>query len=231
MYYIIRKSSDPKIIGVKDGLSQVLIDEQSFLSKDYYKKFSTFFSPQRYLIDPNATNAIPDFNVKVDRAQLLKSAKLNDFIDYHYILPQTPFIISKKIKNIFESLKLKGIYFYPVNIYSNDKAIEDEYFLLYTFQVEYNAIIFHKSILVKDLHFEPYQVINISSVDELNKSKEDYGLSQFKKLTLKKESLFNNDFIVTTMSEIFISELLRDIFIQEKVTGLNIIESDVLSVE
>ncbi len=228
MFFRLNRAWQQKIIGVKDASSQLRIDKMSFNSMKEYEDFASFFSWERYWKD---INAFPDFQIKVDKAHLIESAKLTDFMSYYEPLPGVPFIIKNRIKNIFEDLKLRGLYYYPINIYSGSRLISDEYFILHTSVVSYDAILFNKSILVKTLDDEPLKIIKINTVDELEKSYKAYKLSEFKKLTLKKEFLFNQDFIKTRMSDIFISEFLKDIFIQEKVTGIDIRESDVLAIE
>lgn len=227
MFFRLNRAWQQKIIGIKDGSSQIRIDKASFNNIENYTKFENFFSWEKYWEN---TNAIPNFHIKVDKAHLIESAKLTDFMSYYEPLPRIPFIIKKKIKDIFEKLKLKGLYYYPINIYSGDSLISEEYFLLHTSVVEYDAIVFEKSVLVKTLDDDPLQIIKVNNVEELERSYKENKLSEFKKLTLKKEFIFNQDFIKTRMSDIFISELLKDIFIQEKVTGIDIRESDILSI-
>jgi hypothetical protein len=46
-YFIIRESSDPKVVGIRNGGSQAFIYKEGFLDKSNYDKYYEFFADRR----------------------------------------------------------------------------------------------------------------------------------------------------------------------------------------
>jgi hypothetical protein len=224
MYRKIITTSDQNQIGVDDGLPQVLIDEKSFNSKQEYLKFDQFFGFFALMTRP--INALPDFNVKVDKAHLRPGGKLTDFIGS--AIPSFPYIVSDKAKKIIEEVNGKGIHFFPVTIQSSKGDTFANYFIMYVLRNESDAINYKNSVLVEDPYDTPQKVLKISSAEDLEGVTDENPLAAFTKLCFYKDKLINSDFIASSTGGNYVSDKFIDKLTNNNISGLSFLQADII---
>lgn len=139
-YSLIRSESDPKVIGIKTGLSQVELkqEQESYRLLDEFLDIFTFWDKKDF--------ALPDsIQLSVQHGKLLKGAKLTDFMRFRPYLIDCHFIIRENIRLLLEEFILPEHYFIPVEILNRDHMTERHY-LFYMPDLHFEVIDFSKSI-------------------------------------------------------------------------------------
>lgn len=226
MYYEIRHAWEPKIIGVKDGLSQVEIKTDSFASKEEYEQLFDFFNSQKF---HQRENKVPDFSINIIKAHLLKNAKITDFMAFMPFLLGSDFIITEKVYEAIKRLEMPESYFYPITIYSKSEKIDQRFYMFYTPFYSSDLIDFPNSILYRGNNVigKTYYKIN---------SREEYKeyipkLIEFERMVVNDKKIRDLDYISMQSGHTFISERFKNIIESEKLTGLNIKSNDKLHFE
>ncbi|MFW0739747.1 hypothetical protein [Flavobacterium sp. T12S277] len=145
MYKNVSTSSDPKEIGVNNGIYQVeLLEKKSFVSNDEKKYYKEYFNG-------NVKNfLLENFeNIKKDKVSLLtyfplKKAKETDFISFSPDEMGLNFIVSQRIVDIFESFDV----FEFVKIPTKIEGFKDDYYTVGFPMIEIQKIDFKKSIFI-----------------------------------------------------------------------------------
>jgi len=113
-YYKIRGNSDPKVIGVKNGIYQGEVIWKKFQEKKTAVEIQEYFSIKRY---KSNLNAIEPFGYSLEYVEACKSAKMTDFFCFSPVLWGIEFFVTNKTKKIFEQFKLPQHKYIPVKIY------------------------------------------------------------------------------------------------------------------
>jgi hypothetical protein len=130
-YIKLRLNWNPKIIGVKNGVQQVEIKDNGFLDEIYFKKIYDF------LKNPKFSN--PEFEIKLEGIAPLKGMKLTDVLSYGPYFFNVPFIVSEKVKNIFDKFILPEHYYFPVSFLPSI-AVNTQYYLFYVKMYGYEIV-------------------------------------------------------------------------------------------
>lgn len=127
----MRLNWDPKVIGVKNGIQQVEIKKKGFFDRNYFKKVDDFLS--------NPLFSKPEFEIKVEGITPLKGMKLTDVISYGPYFFNSPFIVSEKVKNIFDKFILPEHYYFPVSFIPSID-VNQKYYLFYLKMYGYDVV-------------------------------------------------------------------------------------------
>lgn len=143
LYHSFITDSEPKVIGVRDGMSQVNVKFDLFTDQNTQSEMKRFFDFRTYW---QRADHIPPQPFRIEHAQLRSRAKLTDFpeSDLYYI--GCPFMLSRRAREVFTAHNLEPNYWFDVSIY--DKAgllISDDYFLFYCPYLDYETIDFARS--------------------------------------------------------------------------------------
>ena len=185
-FYKLSVSSEPKVIGVNNGVYQGNIAWKKFELKNSEKKIKEgYFSLKKHLENKKIIEPI-DFEIEYIEA--LKAAKLTDFFTYSPILWGVNYFVTKKVKDLLGSFKLPLSAFIPANIFH--KGIKYEYYAFYV-PVHYreDSFDFSNSVFYDGLpnSMKPKQYLNFNSIDDYRNCKPG-TLKQSEKLA------FNNNF-------------------------------------
>lgn len=181
---------------------------------------------------------IPDFEPDFDHFILKGNSKKTDILS-NVFLTNTGFIISEKFKSCLKNFKLPKHKFYPV-ILKHGSDVINNYYYLHILNININEINFAESKFVtrgiNNNIIEEYKFHNIEELqNERKKIKEIANLkNEYVSLWSLKISLTKNfpyDFFRiggTIDSKFYISSALKEKFIIEKLTGIEILETDKL---
>ena len=218
-YYEIRASSERKVLGVKENV-QVEILAKGFKDKGTYDRLFKQFSLKSY---KSGASWYPDFEVIVEYTKAYKTAKLTDFLYFSPHLWGCPFMISKKVCNIFAEYNLTDHNYFPVNLYQRDILIED----LRLFQwkeLDYNIIDFSESTFISG-----HEITNNLKKQTFS-SIEEFSNSRYISFLRAEKILLNNnfdtrlDFFELKSVGMFVSERLASKIKAENLTGIKFVD-------
>lgn len=213
-YYLLKTVSDPKIKGIKTGLSQVGLDEQNPVTL----KLQEFFFAIGYW---EREKYIPDFEIKNCTATLHKNAKLTDFLDFRPNLLTCPFMISDRLAEVLSKFKIQQYFTYPVTLYDAGKLLSDKYYIFCCPLQQYDVIDFSRSVFYSQIGFRDKHYIYFESQKEFE-SHENRGLMKIEKLVLNSKFDSSLDLFETRLGGMYISEGLKDAIEILGFTGVNI---------
>ncbi len=191
-YFQIRRSSDPKVIGMKDGSSQAKIDRAGFQSKEKYDEFYNYFFNRK--INPfwEIFGRIPAFEVDLECVRLNKRAKLTDFLSYYPEIFGGNYLINIRIIEILNFFNLPNIKLFDVKLFDDDR-IRTDYKLLFVEVLDYDVIDFKKTIFFKGSSIAGKSFFEINDKNEFEKLK-DVSSFQVEKLVLTNKFITGLDF-------------------------------------
>ena len=214
VYYNIKTSWDPKIIGVKNGIYQVELLEKKY-TKEYLVQFNKYFHSE-LLLD----NSLPPFDI-VFHFQKLKLARLTDVISFSPYLNYCHFILNDKAIRCLERFNVQNYHLLPVVIYDeHGKETDTNYKMFFCKLMDWNIIDFKNTVFSTggygNFEIQYHTFINYEDYKKFNK------ITKVTKLGLNKEFDNSLDFFCTRLGGIFISNALKNEFLENNITGLDV---------
>lgn len=218
-YYLIRSSSDPKIIGVKNGIQQVEIYRQGFKDQSMYDLIMKYWGS---FDSWDHKNDYHGSNVELQCVKPLKNAKMTSFLSYGPHLINCPFLISDDVKNVIEKFCMPEHYFYKANVSVKENYIN--YHLFSCPDLGYSVIDFKKTVFFtgNELLGKTYLSINEYS-DFMKFYSETNKVPQMEKIYFNENFNPNFDFFILGNSINFISERLMLKIKECNFDGINIL--------
>ncbi|AZA54520.1 hypothetical protein [Chryseobacterium sp. G0201] len=211
-YYQLTETIDPKIIGRGELPLTVEIKDKTFIeqSGDYMMNFNRYFDEKEKLYENFPKNLI---------GKMYQKKKLP--IDIMAVMPYHPiihFIISEKVKNIFEKLKINKSEYHleKLNIEGSNSPF---YFLFIPIlkdseHINFQNSVFRDSFNDKDRIFGNYETYQTEDKAGHFGAKSIYVSSK----------LENQDIIKIQTVKAYFSERIIETFKQEAVIGYDIID-------
>ena len=218
-FYIIKRSYESKITDLKNDPTQGEIIRDGYVDKE---KFDQFYN---YFYTSFKWGPFPPFDLDFQYIKLQKKAKLLDFMTYGPHVSCGEFLISPKVATIFETLKLPPYKLYPAKLVQGTNTILD-YKVLYCPWFNYDVIDFRNSIFMDKIpsRINPdVKEIKITNEEEYLKN----NIVHVKKIAVNDSSIFDFDlFRLRIYTSYFISERLKNIVIEEGLTGIDIYDPE-----
>jgi hypothetical protein len=214
MYFKLKLSSDPKIIGVRNGIYQVELMEKVF-TKEYLKKLDSYFHTGSSW---TLKDALPDFSVYF-QFKKLKLTKETNFMSFCPHFNNCLFLIDDRSLKLLESFNIQSHQLYP-SIISDPINSEEihSYKMFFALMQDYDIVDFSKSV------FYTGGYGNVALTDHQFSNGEEMRnfrpFPQIKVLALNNEFDSKLDLFYSRIGGIFISEKLRSALEQNGVTGL-----------
>ncbi len=213
MYYNILLESEPRIIGVRNGIYQVELDKKAY-DKETYKQLEQAFITNKFT--PEQT--IPDVDFKF-YFKKLKSAKKTSFMSFTPNLNHGRFLINKKVQDLFESFNIQKYKNFETVIYDSPKENLDEgYKLFYCVLQDWNVIDFEKTVLtsggIGNIPLIEHRFKNVDEFSSYNK------ITHVKTLSLSKDFDISLDLFLTRLGGMFVSERLKKALESDTYTGI-----------
>lgn len=217
-YFQISRSAEPKIIGIKDGTSQVKLIVDDILQHQDYIDFDnhfsgynkTFFQSQEKIasLDPPIFNGI-----------LRKNAKTTDLMQYGQVFFYLYYMYSEKYIEVLKTHDIGEYNLFPFKV----ENVSELYYLLFIKTISRNEIIFNKSTI-----YTGHKILNdvkyyeVDNLQEYLNLLDTTPLSSFEKIAIPKK-YFGKDLIaVQGAANYFYSERLIEFLLDCKITGLQI---------
>lgn len=178
----------------------------------------------RHLFNQPDIGALSE-EVYVPSFRLRSKAKLTDVISFPI---NSDWIVSERFKSTFEAEEIDNVQFIPIYIFKKDEA--HQYFLLRALKVCMECIDFsNTTISIMKTTWEEEKRIQVKDLNEFQILVESTRLPQSIKISAFKISeKCNYDFIrldyTYGVPTFFISERLKEILLQNKITGIRYME-------
>ncbi|WP_156305396.1 imm11 family protein [Sphingobacterium endophyticum] len=213
MYYNIRLDWDPKVIGVKNGIYQVELDNTAYQKKDYTILESLFINNEF-----TAKQEYPELHFKFCFRKL-KSAKKTSFMSFTPYLNHVHFLIHNKVLDLLKDFNVQKYKDYEAVIYdSPTENIDNNYRLFFCVLQDWNVIDFENTVFTSG-GFVNNPKIDHKFSDE-NEMKKFNGIVKVKTLALSKSFDNSLDFFLTRLGGLFVSEKLKSALEAYGATGI-----------
>ncbi|MEZ2442774.1 hypothetical protein AB6805_13715 [Chitinophaga sp. RCC_12] len=221
-YYRLNLSSEPKIIGVKNGIYQVEIDKKKYSSPKDYDRLLNFFSSQGWF----EKDQTPDFDVQI-HANMLKSAIMTDFLQFSPALMACDFMVNNKVLDVFKDFNIQKHTLFPVTIYQGSRVIDDNYSLFFMPHLEYDVIDFPKSTFFSGNRILGKQHHQFEDLTQFRTAlKEISPLIGVEVLHLNEKFDKKLDLFRGRLGRMNISEHLKDAIVSANLTGIKLTETE-----
>jgi len=227
-YYQVKATAEPSVIGVKNGVYQLDIDESRMENNNNsYLTFKNFFNYNNKGFWENQ-DAIELLDPPLIRGNLLKNAKVTDIMGYTPEYTFLTYVFSEKYFDIVKSFNTVNFKEFEIKL-SN---IDSKFYLIYFKKVTLQEIFFDKSLIYtgrKILKNEKYH--SISNFDEYSQFIQANPINSFEKIAIP-EKYYGKDIIpVQTAGGDFYSERLVDFLLDCKITGLQVAYNNSIQLE
>lgn len=226
-YYQISRSSEPKVIGIKTGTSQVELIENDIEKNQAYIDFKNHFSgynQEFWHTQDKVFRLEPPCII----GEMRKNAKVTDIMQYGQVYRYLFEIYSEKYINIVKSFNIGNYKTFDFEI----KNIPERYYLMFIETIILEEIDFDKSIVTTG-----YKVTNnlkyhtVNNIFEYKEFRQENVISSFEKLAISK-GYFGKDIInIQGIFHPFYSEKLIDFLLDCGITGLQISYNNSIQLE
>ena len=217
-YYQLRHSSEPKVIGVRNGVQQVEIQDEGVLSSPSFDQVVKFFCKDVMASDKFVE---PSFVPKFQYVKPLDKAILTDFLSYGPFFPSCPFMSSETATNVLTSFNVQEHRFYDARVVRNDVAVN--YKIFYCPALGYDVIDFQASKFYLGNFVVGKEYLNFNSVEEYKEflASNRALLVRAEKLSLSSAFDDSLDLMVLKFGGVYVSSRLRDEILRLGLTGVN----------
>ena len=221
-YYRLKLSSEPKIIGVKNGIYQVEIDKKKYASPKYYDRLLNFFSSQGWF----EKEQTPNFEVHI-HANMLKSAIMTDFLQFSPALMACDFLVNNRVLDVFRNFNIQNHMLFPVTIYQGNKVIDENYSLFFLPYLDYDIIDFPKSTFFSGNRILGKQHHQFENLTQFRTAlKEISPLIGVEILHLNEKFDKKLDLFRGRLGRMNISEQLKDAIVSAGLSGVKLTETE-----
>jgi len=213
MYYSLELDWNPKVIGVRNGVYQLELDESQYESRDLELLKLTFTDHNLLAKKRYPKIGFPLYFKK------LKLAKETTFMSFSPNLIHCLFLVQTRLLEVFNLFNFQEYKVYETVISDfNTKTVNKSYHLFYTVIQDWDVINFEGSIFTSGGFGNiPHTDHHFSSEKEL---KEFNGILKLKTLALSKKFDPSLDLFHTRLGGVFISERLKNALEEQKVSGV-----------
>lgn len=217
-YYQVSRTSEPKIIGIKTGASQVELLDDKIDKNQNYKDFENHFSGYNKGFWHNQ-HKVFELNPPVIKGKLRKNAKQTDIMEYGPVFSFLYCIYSERFISILKSFNLGSYKLFDFEICD----VVDKYYLLFIQSIILEEIIYNKSTVItgyKQLNDIKYHSIN--NAQDFIEFKQKEPTSNFETLTIPKKYYGRDIIDIQATALPFYSEKLIDFLLNCGIVGLQI---------
>ena len=221
LYHSFKTDSEPKIIGVKDGMSQVEIRPEGFANNTAYQEIESFFAHDTYW---SKSNHVPPYPFVIEYAKLRSKAKLTDFLEFSPFFMACPFMVSRRAKVVLSNYYINPIFFFDVRIFDKGDLVTEDYCLVYCPYLNYDAIDFAKSKFRVNLglpSMPKWEYHNFSNLEyyQIFKTLNRKSI-ELESMIMSDKFDSNLDFFSCRIGPMYMSERLKLAIEEARLTGL-----------
>ncbi len=223
-YFLIRRPSDPKVTGIRDGSAQARILRDKFVNKSNFDLYLHYYESGDAASYWQHRLRIPEFSFELEYIQLRDKAFVTDFMSFFpNLFTGGLFLLSRKAFNVVNQFKLGEHRFFDAHVYAGEK--KPDYYFLCSAALPYEVICFDNTVFFKGSVTLGKEFFQLKSGEEFERLKET-ELFGAEKLCFRKSFDSSLDYFtsIVAIPGIFISEALKDAITMEELTGLNILD-------
>ncbi|QYF94897.1 double-CXXCG motif protein [Massilia sp. PAMC28688] len=220
-YFVMRRVSDPRVLGVNNGICQAHIQEDGFHCKDEYTKVMRFLGSNEFW---GHRGQIPTMEFDLQCVRLIPKAKLTDFLQYGPVLMLCPFLVSGRVKDLLNQFNAYGTRYWPARV--EDSKTAHEYYLSFIENIPDDMIDFTRStfsvggpVLKKTTH-------TFADAAEKKEFMKTHRLVDFEEIYLNGTFPADTDFFRFSNATIMVSERLKLAIEDLKLTGARILPAN-----
>lgn len=213
-YFLLRRQSDPHVLGVKNGIKQAEISKSGFPNPEKYDYLKNVLGSNNYW---DAKDAIDDLDIELQYVELLSEAKLTDFLQFGPALINCPFLISEKVSSVFHRFKIYKCSLFPAVVV--DKSQKYTYFLPHFARTSDEVIDFSRSVFYIGNHITEKQEYAFLSAEDKNAFLKKNVSLKPERLYLRDTFDFSLDLFVMSDGEIVVSESFKTELLQSECTS------------
>lgn len=169
-------------------------------------------------------NGLPDFQPDLDYFILDKKAKLTDVLSS--MISGFGFLISEKMKNILEQFRLPEHGFYPASIAVDNTKLNNYFWFLPIYKLS-DHVDYAKTTLYSKDTFNNVEKLDVNSAEDVVRLRPKIGYTKkivSEKIYFKNGFKLNLDlFMIGVFNfSIYLTEDLKSVLINEKITGIEL---------
>jgi hypothetical protein len=203
-YFLLRRQSDPHVLGVKNGIKQAEIKRSGFSDPAKFDFLKDVLGSNNYW---GVKDTIGDLEVELQYVELLTEAKLTDFLQFGPALINCPFLISEKVSSIFNQFKISNCSLFPATVVN--RVQKSTYYLSHFARESDDIIDFSRTVFYTGNHITKKRKYTFFSKKEKN-------IFHKENISLKPERIYlrdtfdsSLDLFVMSDGEMVVSENLK----------------------
>lgn len=212
-YYSIQTVSDPKIIGVNNGIMQVEICDDNFLEPMIPLKFNG--------VEIDMSEEVK--RLKITCIKKLKKVIMTDFLSFGPDLTWCPFFVTRRTAAILSRFNTSPIHLFPVAI--EDSRELNDYSLALIHPLSMDVIDFEKSVFFSgsEVFIDHRKYHDIPNKEEYIKQFNE-NLTRPEHIVLNSSFNSNLDLFYSLGFPLYISERLKLALESNNITGVSILD-------
>ncbi|MCV6630443.1 MAG: hypothetical protein OIF50_11375 [Flavobacteriaceae bacterium] len=223
MFKRISNSFEPEIIGVKNGLYQVELE-----NKDIENRSNSLLTQGN--IDELLNRRDEVFNLDINmQGNLLPKAKATDLMVYTPHFFCFNYLVSQKVVDCLkeENVSLEEYHVLKVNI----KEVDEAYYLLYVPWIDFSEIVFSESLVYStfDANSSDKKYFEINNHDEYMELQDKEPFNSFDKVVLNHKYQKRNLISIRGITELFFSDSLVERMLAKNVSSFEVKQRTLLS--
>jgi hypothetical protein len=216
-FYLLRRTSEPAILGVRDGMRQASLLREGFQDPAKFDNLVEKLGSNKYY-EIRDTVGHEDFEIQC--ARMLPKAKLTEFLGYGPLLHNSPFLVSAKVAEVFSGFALQPHRLFPAKVQKGGDWLS--YFLFYLFPVEDSYLDFPNSVFLTKHLFFGGEPVTFASAEERTRFMRTHVCTFLKTARLTHKAWGLDLFALG--AELFISDRLKEALETEGLaSGANIL--------
>ena len=222
MFKRVTNSSDPKVIGVNNGIYQVELDEKE-LGK--YKDLLTQVNIKSFL---EHRDKIFDLDIILE-GKLLPKAKVTGIMGYTPHLFGFQYLISQ---TVVECLKEENVSKEQYHLLEIDiKGLDEDYYLLYVPWISNSEIIFSESLIYAtfDANSHNKKYFDIKDYNDYIELQDKEPFNSFDKVVLSQQYQRRSIISIQGITELFFSDSLVEKILKKDVSSFEVKQKTLLS--
>jgi hypothetical protein len=213
----ITNSAEPKIIGTKNGVYQIEIEDKDLETHPNHKELDRLFISGFKPSINKFNDEVQKIRIQPLKGKVIKKAKVTDLMGFCPYFFSCKYIVSEKIAEVFKSAKIDKSEFrlFPIKLINNDS----KFYILFVPMIINEEIFFDQSLIYPSRQAikENEDYLKIKSFKDYKECIDKSIFTNFEKVVLPKKHQEKGIISIQGISDLFFSERLL-----EKVSNQNL---------
>ena len=222
MFKRVTNSSEPKVIGVNNGIYQVELHEKE-LAK--HKNLLTQVNIKGFL---DHRDKIFDLDIVLE-GKFLPRAKVTDIMGYTPHLFGFPYLISQKVVECLEEENVSKEEYHLLKV--DIKGLDQNYYLLYVPWIRNSEIIFSESLIYStfDANSHSKKYFDIKDYNDYIELQNKEPFNSFDKVVLSQKYQSKSIISIQGITELFLSDSLVEKILKKNISSFEIKQKTLIS--